>query len=124
MGLLEKVGVSVVRPFYRTFFEKPLWWFLAKVKAFFFAETSERLLRIENRLAALEKPESIEELFRRTEASNAAEWDALEQLLLALYRQPESRRPLELGKENSVSQHAAIASAAEINRVNGPHTIR
>lgn len=123
MGLLRKAVVSLVRPVYRAFVEKPLWWFLAKVKAFFFAETLQRLQAIEHRLAALERPETIEELFRRTEASNAAQWDALEQLLLALFRQPESQI-VESGKGAGAPEHTVMSSVAESNRVNGPNTIR
>lgn len=123
MGLLQRAGIMIVRPVYRAFFERPLWWFLAKVKAFFFAETSERLLLIEARLAALEKPESVEALFRRTQASNAEQWDAIEQLLLAMFRQPEPR-DLESGRERTLAQQAAVSSASGSSRLNGPHSIR
>jgi hypothetical protein len=34
---------------------------------------------------------AIEERLRAMEANNAAQWDALEQLLLAMFRQPEAR---------------------------------
>ena len=124
MGLVRRVGISVVRPFYRAFVERPLWWFLAKVKVFFFAETSERLLQIENRLAALEKVQTVEELFRRSDANNAAQWDALEQLLLALYRQPEAQVVEPLSQETLVRQHDTVSNSPRPDRVNGPHTIR
>jgi hypothetical protein len=73
----------VLRPIYKGFFERPLWWFLAKVKAFFLAEIGPQLEGTGRRLAA------IEERLQSAEASNAAQWDALEQLLLALFHQPE-----------------------------------
>lgn len=117
MGLLRRAGGPLVRPVYKAVAEGPLWWFLAKVKAFFFAETSERLLAIENRLATLEKVE------RQIEAGNAAQWDALEQLLLAMYRQPECRN----GVPDKVAHDTWLPTPStpkESNRVNGPNTVR
>ena len=76
MRLVRKVLGAILRPIYKAFFERPLWWFLAKVKAYFLAEIGPQLTAIDERL-------------RSTEANNAAQWDALEQLLLALFRQPE-----------------------------------
>jgi hypothetical protein len=76
---------AILRPIYKAFFERPLWWFLGKVKAFFLAEIGPQIESTESRLAA------IEERLRSMEANNAAQWDALEQLLLALFRQPEVR---------------------------------
>jgi hypothetical protein len=121
MRLLQRAGIVIVRPVYRAFVEKPLWWFLAKVKSFFFAETTERLLLIEKQLEALEKAESVEALFRRTQASNAAQWDAIEQLLLAMFRQPE---PRDFERGGSDSQPAVMSSATGSSRVNGPNSIR
>jgi len=74
-----------LRPIYRSFVERPLWWFLAKVKAFFLAEIGVQIQNTEQRVAAME------ERLRQIDVNNAAQWDALEQLLLALFRQPESR---------------------------------
>ena len=71
MRLLKKV----LRPIYRRFFKKPLWSFLAKVKVFFVADF---VAEIEPRLAEIE-------------ARNAAQWKALEQLLLAVIRLPEQQ---------------------------------
>lgn len=121
MRLLQRAGIIVVRPVYRAFVEKPLWWFLAKVKAFFFAETTERLLLIENKLAALERAESVDALFRRTQADNAAQWDAIEQLLLAMFRQPELQ---DAERGASTSEQNVISSATGSSRVNGPNSIR
>ena len=58
MRLVRKVLGAMLRPFYKVFFERPLWWFLARVKAFFLAEigpqmqsAGERLRVIEDRLS-------------------------------------------------------------------------
>jgi hypothetical protein len=80
MRLVKKL----LRPVYRALVERPLWWFLAKVKAFFLAEIGPQVEQTGQRLAA------IEERLRAIDANNAAQWNALEQLLLALYRQPEA----------------------------------
>jgi hypothetical protein len=82
MRLVRKVLGAILRPIYKGFFERPLWWFLARVKAFFLAEIGPRIEGNEHRLAV------IEERLRSTEANNAAQWNALEQLLLGLFRQP------------------------------------
>jgi hypothetical protein len=71
MRLLKKV----LRPIYRRFFKKPLWSFLAKVKVFFVADF---VAEIEPRITAME-------------AKNAAQWKALEQLILAMIRLPEQQ---------------------------------
>jgi len=76
---------AILRPIYKAFFERPLWWFLARVKAYFLAEIGPQLESNESRLAA------VEERLKSAEANNAAQWSALEQLLLALFRQPEVR---------------------------------
>ena len=80
MGFVKRVVIFFARPIYKGLIERPLWWFLARVKGFFFAETMDRLTAIEARLTALEKRED----FNRIEAHTAAQWDAVEQLLLAL----------------------------------------
>jgi|SRR5450755_3991029 hypothetical protein len=123
MGLAKRAAIFFVRPTYKRVFERPLWWFLAIVKTFFFAETSERLVTIENRLTALEKLQGIEEQLRRLNEINAAQWDAIEQLLLAMFRQPDSRI-VESGGGVDASQHAALSSATELNQANGPRTLR
>jgi hypothetical protein len=71
-----RVVKKLLRPVYKHLFERPLWWFLAKVKAFFLAEISVQIAAIEERL-------------RTMDANNATEWNAVEQLLLSLFRQPE-----------------------------------
>jgi hypothetical protein len=121
MGLAKRAAIYVARPIYRTFVEQPLWWFLAKVRTFFMAETSERLLALEQRLAELEN-QHIHELFRHAEASNAAQWDAIEQLLLAMFRRPEP--PTSDSEAAGPSQHPEIPDVSGLSRANGPHTIR
>jgi hypothetical protein len=112
--------IYVARPIYRKLFERPLWWFLAKVKDFFFAETSQRLVTIENRLAALQ---GLQDAFRQMEANNAAQWAAIEQLLLAMLRQPQSR--IVSAEQTPISAYTPAAlSRPEANLVNGPNIIR
>ena len=121
MGLGKRLAIYTVRPIYRKFFERPLWWFLSKVKAFFFAETSERLLILEHKLDRLEKLGNIDERVRSAEVSNSAQWDVLEQLLLAMFRQPELRIS---DWQSSAQQHTATSDETEVTRVNGPNTLR
>lgn len=107
----EKIVVFIFRPIYRTFFERLFWWFLLKVKVFMLAEVRAQLDSVELRLRADDAQRrlaAIEERLRAAELSNAAQWDALEQLLLALFRQPESRASdpdwkVGAGQENSIS---------------------
>lgn len=92
MRLLKRL----LRPIYRAFFERPLWWFLSLLKAYFFAETLQRLENLERRVEQLANLEQRlnglgPDIWHHLEANNAAQWDALEQLLLALFRQPVSR---------------------------------
>jgi len=85
MRFVRKVLGAILRPIYKGFFERPLWWFLARVKSFFLAEIGPQIEGNERRVAA------IEERLRSMEANNAAQWNALEQLLLGLFHQPELR---------------------------------
>jgi hypothetical protein len=96
MRLLKRI----LRPVYKLFFERPLWWFLAKVKAFFMAEItgqigqmSRKLEVLEERLQAVEanREQRVFAVQANMEASNVAQWKAIEQLLLALLSQPEAR---------------------------------
>lgn len=123
----ERIVVYIFRPIYRTFFERLLWWFLAKVKVFFLAEisaqVSESLAKtadIERRLAAIEEMAAG---LRGADAKNAAQWDALEQLLLALFREPESRT-WDTDREVGTPAHSAIATAAGLDRVHEANNIR
>lgn len=95
MSVSKRLAIIFVRPIYRAFFEKPLWWFLSRVKAYFFAEVGVQLGNIERFLGQDRESQrwmAVEERLRTLEANNAAQWAALEQLLLALFRQAELRR--------------------------------
>jgi hypothetical protein len=83
MRTVRKVLGLILRPIYKGFFERPLWWFLAREIGPQLGSLGPHLESIEHRLAA------IEERLDSTDANNTAQWRALEQLLLALYRQPE-----------------------------------
>ena len=111
----ERVVVFILRPIYLKLFERPLWWFLTKVKAFFFAETSVHLENIERRLQA------IEQLAAR--GDNGAQWDALEQLVLALFRQPELRI-LDPDWKVSTPQEPSVLRATDPDRGHGTDCIR
>lgn len=123
----ERITLYVFRPIYRTFVERLLWWFLAKVKVFFLAEIgpqiSECLAKIDNVERRLQQLEQLAEPLRRAETNSAAQWDALEQLLLALFRQPESRA-LEANWDGGIGQEASASSAIEPNRVHAASNIR
>jgi len=97
MGFGEKLILNLLRPIYRAFFERLLWRFLLKLKNFFLTEVSARLENIEGQLSELPATKKayadLEERLREIEANNAAEWDAIEQLLLAQFRQPELQEP-------------------------------
>ena len=91
LRLGERIMLFFFRPIYRTFVERPLWWFLAKVKIFFIAEMAAQVDSIDRRLRE-DQPErwsAIEQRLRNLEAGNAAQWQAIEELLLALFRSSE-----------------------------------
>jgi hypothetical protein len=111
------LGFRAARRVYRRFFELPLWWFLAKVKEFFFAETLERLALVEARLAR------IEEHLRGIQASTPAQWDALEQLIFAVLRQPTQDGASSVGV-TGILHTAAQSKSPELNSVNGSETLR
>jgi ABC-type uncharacterized transport system ATPase subunit len=117
MRSVKRAVVYMARPIYKAFFEEPLWWFLAKVKAFFFAEITAQVEALDRRLQAQEQRWS------EIEKSNAAQWDAIEQLLLALFRQPELRIP-ESDWKLSASENAAISLDTELNRAHAAGNIR
>jgi hypothetical protein len=95
-----------LRPFYRLLVERPLWWFLSRVKAYFLAEVGVQIEQTGQRLAA------IEERLRAMEANNAAQWDGLEQLLLAMFRQPEARARVGANWSHPAQQQEPKARAA------------
>jgi hypothetical protein len=106
----------ILRSIYRLFCERPLWWFLSRVKAFFLAEIGPQLESTGHRLAA------IEDRLRSTEANNSAQWSALEQLLLALYRQPEVR--IETVEKICRTEEEQTSSAAGQERLYERNDIR
>jgi hypothetical protein len=120
----EKLVVYIFRPIYRTFFERLLWWFLTRIKAFFFAETSVQLSQILRKLEIIEASQQqqqqrwaeIEARLRATEGSNAAQWDGLEQLLLALLRQPDYAC-LSKDSDRDDSQKISPSNTAGLSRV-------
>ena len=79
---------AVVRPFYRKFLERPLWWFLAILKRFFLDDIEAKVNDIDRRVRAQEATlERLNELaiqMRGVETSNTAQWHALELLILSL----------------------------------------
>ncbi len=105
MRLIKKA----LRPIYKAFVEKPLWWFLSRVKAYFLAEIGPQIAAIEERT-------------RVTDAHNTAQWNALEQLLLAMYRQPEVRP--ESSRVNVSPTEKAIATAVGQGRTNERNDLR
>lgn len=117
MRFIEKVAVSVVRPVYRAFFEKPLWWFLAKLKVFFLTEIYARLDNIEQRLR--EDRQTIAERLQRAEEGDKAQWDALEQLLLSMFHQPHLR----VVARNEESDMAP-STASSVTRTHAASNIR
>jgi hypothetical protein len=116
MRLIRKALGFVLRPIYKGFFERPLWWFLVRVKAFFLAEIGPQIESTQRRLAA------IEERLRSTEANNAAQWNALESLLLALFRQPTEF--LDSGGRNGTERDSLTSSVSGQDRVHERHNIR
>jgi hypothetical protein len=117
MRFIRKTAVVLIRPIYKAFLERPLWWFLAKVKAFFFAETLECLAVLENRV------KGIEDRLNNLEANHAAEWDGIEQLLLAMFRQP-ACATLEPASDDKRLWAGRASEAAGFARSNGPNNIR
>jgi hypothetical protein len=124
----EKLVVFILRPIYRTFFERLLWWFLARMKAFFLAETSIQLSQILRKLENIESMQQqrwaeIEARLRAAEANNAAQWDGLEQLLLAMFRQTDSQS-LRGEWEQANSREISGSSATDLNRAHAASSIR
>ena len=119
MGFVQRLVVATVRPVYRLFVERPLWWFLSRVKAYYFAEINVQLATMGNKLNDIERKLAESERLRSAESSNAAQWDAMEQLLLALFRQS-------VVKE-TYAEAPPVANALpapEVNRVNEASYIR
>jgi hypothetical protein len=116
MRLVRKVLGAILRPIYKAFFERPLWWFLARVKAYFLAEIGPQIEAREQRLIV------IEERLRSMEANNAAQWNALEELLLALFRQPDVQ--VESDARYGAQRDDLIASAAGRDQIHEQNNLR
>jgi len=124
----EKIVVFILRPIYRTFFERLLWWFLARIKVFFLAEIGVQLSQILRKLENIESGQqqryaAIEERLRAAESNNAAQWDGLEQLLLAMFRQPESRAS-DVEWKTTTPQEVPVSNGTDLNRVHAASSIR
>jgi hypothetical protein len=116
MGLVKRVAVVFVRPIYQAFFERPVWWFLSRVKTYFFAETMARLASLEVKIDAIEKAESYDGRFNHLDAHNAQQWDSIEQLVLAILNQP---RPALAGEFDRSGED----SRAETETINVSHNL-
>jgi hypothetical protein len=113
----ERLLLFIFRPLYRSFVERPIWWFLAKVKVFFFAEVGPQLESIGRQLEdQRQRLTHMERQIQAIEDGNIAQWDALEQLLLALYRQP--------GSEATTALPASEWTANERTRVHASGNLR
>ena len=123
----ERVVVFILRPIYRTFFDRLFWWFLLKVKIFLLADVHARLESIEARLQKDNSQQqflaAMEERFRGLETNNAAQWDSLEQLLLALFRQPQFRG-LDTDWKTSLEQEVRLEAVGEVNRAHAAGNLR
>ncbi len=124
MKFVERAIISILRPIYRALIERPLWWFLAKVKAFFFAEISVQVAEGFSKLEDLERRlRAIEERLQGVERNNAAQWDALEQLLLAMFRQQQLQTS-ELNGKLSSPEETSISNASDLLRAHAASNIR
>jgi len=89
----EKLLLYICRPIYRIFLERPLWSFLTKIKGFLLAEITQKLEDMQSRDAQCWR--TIDERLQTLEAENTARWAAIEELLLAMFRQPQITNPFE-----------------------------
>jgi hypothetical protein len=125
MRFAEKVAVYLFRPVYRAFFERPLWWFLARVKVFFLGDMAAQVESIERRLREdyRQRLTAIEERLRAAEENHLVQWDAMEQLLLALFHQPQLRTMARNG-ESDAPHETPVLTAAPVNRTHAASNIR
>lgn len=125
MRFAKKVAVYVLRPIYRAFFERPLWWFLAKVKIFFISDMAAQVQSMERRLREdyQQRLTAIEERLRAAEQNNLVQWDALEQLLLALFHQPQLRTMARNG-ESDAPREMPVLTVNPVNRTHAASNIR
>ena len=122
----ERVVVFILRPIYRTFFERLFWWFLLKVKVFLLADVHAQLNSIEARLQKNDSQQhwaAVEERLSGLERNNAAQWDSLEQLLLALFRQPHFRSS-DSDSKSGTEQDVSFSGAGELHRAHAASNLR
>lgn len=119
MRLAEKLVVFLLRPIYRTFFERLVWWFLTRIKEFFFSEVNASLADITARLDRIERGEGGPQA--AFESVSAAHWGVVERLILSLLRQPESLVP-----NHTAGWQEPAAGSFETDPVhsNGPTNVR
>lgn len=121
MRFSEKIVVFLLRPIYRAFFERLLHWHLIKFKQFLLAETvtsladlTARIEQIERSISAGADPGAMQELLRQNQTSSAAQWSAIETLLLAMFRQS-GLSNADLANIDNPKTRAAVASLHEVN---------
>jgi hypothetical protein len=121
----EKVVVYLLRPIYRTFFERLIWWFLARVKVFLLGDMAAQVASIDRRLREdyQQRLTAIEERLRAAEENGVVQWDALEQLLLALFHQPQLRTMARNG-EHDASHETPALTTVPVNRPHAASNIR
>lgn len=122
MGFAERIAVGIFRPFYKRYFERPLWWFLSKVKDYFFADsieaTARRSAEMEARLRHVEAQlDSVQSQLSQIGANDMAKWSAIEELVLGMLRQ----RDWQSAQSERVT---ASPTPQAISRVNGSPTTR
>lgn len=136
----------LLRPIYRAFLKRPLRWGLTRLKAFLLADIAARLQSVEALSAQLRDAEanlaaqlhtlraelipylqraemnlssfepSLGERFRALEANNVAQWDGIEQLLLAMFRLPPS--------QESAPDDAHYLQAIDLSQVHAAGNLR
>lgn len=117
----EKIVVFIFRPIYRTFFERLLWWFLTKIKIFMLAEISAEQNDIRAQLDNIEQRLRVIEEGQRT-TNDAGQWDALEQLLLSLFRSSELR--ISDATWEPTPPQRALTTETNSNRVHAASNLR
>ena len=96
----KSVWLLIFRYMYRAILERPLWWFLAKVKTFFFAELDVQLQAFEQRSAtqdadARRRWESIEAWLKKEDSSSHATQQRLQALEQHFQRVGDTLRSVE-----------------------------
>lgn len=141
----------LLRPIYRAFLKKPLRWGLIRLKAFLLADIAARLQTVEDLSAQLRDAEAnlaaqlhtlraelvpylqrsemnlssleprLAEQFRILDANNAAQWDSIEQLLLAMFRLPQSQTS---GDDGIAPDEPHYFKTIDLNQVHAASSLR